>query len=303
VALVPVVALLLIVINLAIGSMHAIDVLHFRLFTNFFSPSPESNISPDQMHYGILPALWGTVLVVSIAMIIAFPISLALAVLINDYSKGIVSSTLRWIISVLGGIPPIIYALLGGLIYLWFLWAKVGGKGLTGADLPQTVPTDQSATILGGMMLALLVIPFLTPLLDDALHSVPRPLKEASLSLGAGRWHTLTSVTLPYALPGIVNGFLLGILTALGEAIIVSYTIGFSAASLPKPMFDILERTPPFSSTIAYLAGGGYTFQQIIGPVGKSVANFMGLMLLLIAFIILGLISFLQHRMSKRSTQ
>ncbi|AKG52873.1 phosphate transport system permease PstC [Dehalogenimonas sp. WBC-2] len=305
-AMVPVIALILITVNLIAGSILAVDYLGFGLFKNSFIPSPESanGLTPDQMNYGILPALWGTLLVVGISVSIAFPISLALAVLTNEYLKRPFNSMLRAVMGVLSGIPPIIYAFIGGSFYLWFLWPKLAGKALSGADLPAAnmLPTDQSATILGAMMLAMLIVPFLTPLLDDAIHNVPSTLKEASLSLGAGQWHTLRSVTLQFAMPGLLNALLLGILTALGEAIIVSYTIGFTASALPQPIFDLLQRTPPFTATIAYLTGGGFSFAQLIGPVGKSVGHFMGLLLLIVAFVILGFTTYIQHRIAKRVT-
>jgi phosphate transport system permease protein len=226
-------------------------------------------------------------------------------VLANDYSVGFSGPAIRWLNGILSGIPPIIYALMGSTLYIWFFWAKFGGKGLSAATVPplpppSTLPGDASCTLLGGMVVALLVIPFMTPLIDDALHGVPGSLKEASLALGAGRWHTLKSVSIPYAVPGIVNALLLGVLTALGEAIVVAYCIGFGARSLPSPIVDVLERTAPLTSTIASLAGGGFSRSSTVGPVGQSVASVMGLMLLALAFGMLGLSWYMQRRIRGR---
>ncbi|GEM_PF-2545208 len=304
-AFIPVLALILIAVNLVLHSTLAISTLGTGLFSNSFSPSGESGVTARDMHYGMLPALWGTFLVTLISILIAFPVSLTLAILANDFSTGLLNSIIRWITGVLAGIPPIIYALMGSTFFLWFFWQKFAGQGLSAANLPppNMLPSDESCTLLGGLMLGLLLIPFMTPLLDDALRGVPNSFKEASLSLGATRWHTLRSVTIPLAQPGIMSSLLLGILTALGESIIVAYAIGFSAKTLPSPLFDVLERTAPLTSTIAGLAGGGFSRSSVIGPVGQSVASVMGLLLLLTAFALLGISLYLQRRLKKRLTQ
>lgn len=113
-AMVPVVVLILITINLVIGSSHAIGTLGFRLFSSQFSPSPETPpVFVNRLSYGLLPALWGTFMVVLIAMLFAFPVSMAFAILANDFSFGWINTLIRWIISFLSGIPPIIYAVMG----------------------------------------------------------------------------------------------------------------------------------------------------------------------------------------------
>jgi len=305
-SIIPVIALSLITLNLILGSVHAISTLGLNLFSNSFSLGIEpAKANPATLHYGLLPALWGTFLVILISICVAFPVSLALAILANDFSTGFLSTAIRWLIGILSGIPPVIYALMGSVFFIWFFFPKFAGQGLSSITnpplpSPQMLPSDASCTLLGGLMLALLLIPFITPLLDDAFQSVPATLKEASLSLGANRWYTLKSITIPNALPGIVNSLLLGILTALGEAIIVSYCIGFSTRSLPTPVFDVLQRTAPLTSIIATLAGGGFSSSKLVGPIGTSVASFAGLLLLIVAFIILGVTSYLQRKMKAR---
>jgi phosphate transport system permease protein len=301
-ALIPVLALILITINLVAGSSTAIHIMGFKLFQTTFIASPEPPpVIPNLLHYGILPALWGTFLVVVLSIFIAFPVSLSFAILANDFSFGWMNTIIRGLIGFLSGIPPIIYAVMTSTFFLWFMWAKFAGKGLPLEQLPppDLLPSNASCTLLGGIMLALLIIPFMTPLLDDVIQNVPGTLKEASLALGTNRWHTLKAVTIPYALPGIISALILGILTALGEAIIVAYAIGFGSTNLPQPLFDVLERTAPLTSTIAGLSAGGLTRSQIIGPIGHSVASFMGLLLLLIAFVLLGISFYFQRKLRK----
>jgi phosphate transport system permease protein len=308
-AFIPVVVLILIALHLVIGSATAIGTLGTRLFSNLFAPSPETPsaipVNANTLAYGILPALWGTVLVVVISILIAFPVSLAFAILANDFSFGFVNHIIRWIMGFLSGIPPIIYAIMGTSFFLWFFWPKFQGKGLPLASLPppNMLPSDASCNLLGGLMLSFLIVPFMAPLLDDAIHAVPGMFKEASFSLGANRWHTLKSVTIPYALPAIINALILGILTAMGEAIIVAYTIGFGSRTLPSPIFDLLQRTAPLTSTIAGLSAGSLTGSPTAGPVGQSVGSFMGLLLLIMAFIILGASTYLQRKWKSRLVQ
>jgi phosphate transport system permease protein len=238
-------------------------------------------------------------------MLVATPVSLSLAIICTDFSLGFLSTAIRWIINLLAGIPPIIYAVMGITFFNIFIIPKFLGLDLPPESRPSSgmLPSDGSCTLLGGILLALLVIPFMTPLLDDAIRSVPRSLKEASFSLGGNRWHTLTSVTLQYALPGITNALTLGVLIAMGDAIIVAYTIGLEAFKLPTPLFDVLERVAPLTSVAAGLAGGGFTRAESGPTIQKSVAAFIGLLLLVIAFAVLLLAAYLQKRFKKRFAQ
>jgi len=139
----------------------------------------------------------------------------------------------------------------------------------------------------------------MAPLMDDAIHNVPHALKEASLSLGADRWHTLTAVTIPSALSGIGGAIELGILTALGETIIVAYAVGFMADNLPTPLFDILQRVAPLTSTIAGISAGNFTRAEG-SALQNSLSNFIALLLLVMAFVILGIATYIQRRLNKR---
>ena len=105
-ALIPVLALVLITINLVMGSSTAIGTLGLKLFKGVFAPSSEAPpVYPNSLAYGLLPALWGTFLVVSISILIAFPVSMAFAVLSNDFSIGWINTMIRGIMGFLYGIP------------------------------------------------------------------------------------------------------------------------------------------------------------------------------------------------------
>ena len=286
-AMIPVVALLLIIVNLVARSMLAIDHQGWKLFSATFD---------GQNTFGLLPALWGTFLVVILAMLIATPIAMMLAILSNDFTFGFMSTVVRWMNGVLSGIPPIIYAVMSIVFFRLFIWPKFAGEGISLAKLPppSKLPLDGS-TLLGGILLALLIIPLMAPLMDDAIQNVPGSLKEASLSLGANRWYTLTKITLPTAFSGITNAIMLGILTALGESMIVAYAIGFSSAKLPQPLFDILQRVAPLTSTIAGISAGNFSRAEG-SALQLSVSNFIALLLMVIAFVVLGVATYIQRK-------
>ena len=135
--------------------------------------------------------------------------------------------------------------------------------------------------------------------MDDAIKNVPYSLKEASFSLGADRWHTLMNVTLPSAISGISSALMLGILTAMGESMIVAFAIGFKVGRIPNPLFDILKSTAPLTTAIVGFSAGGFS-PSPDGPLLTSIGKFAGLILTLVAFIILGISTYLQSRFKKR---
>ena len=137
----------------------------------------------------------------------------------------------------------------------------------------------------------------MAPLFEDAIKNVPLSLKEASLGLGASRWYTLKTTTLPYASPEIISAIGLGALTAMGDVVIAGMVISFESP-LPIPLFDILKSTAPLTSTGAGFSGGfnqgAFTLKS------NSAANFTGLLLLIMAFGILLLVNVLQSLFKKR---
>jgi len=294
-ALIPVVALLAIITSLALNSSKAIKTAGWGLLTTTFNPAGGQ--------YGLLPAMWGTFLVVLVAMVIAAPVSLFLAILANDFSIGFLGTIIRWTMGILSGIPPIIYAAMAPVFFVVFIGPKFAGAGLPEATiLKMTQYSDlpiNGSTLLGGILISLLLIPFLSPLLDDAIKNVPYSLKEASFSLGADRWHTLTHVILPAAVSGISSALMLGVLTGMGEAMIVAFAIGFEIGKIPQPLFDILKSTAPLTTVIVGFSAGGFSL-DLSGPLLTSIGNFAGLVLLLLSFAILGVSTYLQSRFKNR---
>jgi phosphate transport system permease protein len=295
-ALIPVIMLGFIIVQLIMKSGLAVSTLGFK---GLFSTEISGVLGSNKGLYGLIPAIWGTVLLMFVSLAIAIPVSLALAILSSEFTLGFFSKGLRTLIGILGGIPPVIYALMSAVFAKIFIIPKFAGAGIPVDSLPvpiQSLPYSTS-TLLGGIMISLLVIPFLAPLFDDAIRNVPHSLKEAGLSLGANRWHILWSVTIPAAFSGLLSACSLGALKVMGDVVIVGLVIGFESG-LPSPLFDILQSTAPLTSTAAGFSGG-FT-QTAKSPLRESVAYFTSLILLIIAFITLIAVPLIQKQFKRK---
>jgi ABC-type phosphate transport system permease subunit len=264
--------------------------------------------------YGLLGPISGTLLVGAISLSLALPASLALAIFATELPRATISRILDGILSTLAGIPPIAYALMGVFFMEVVMRPKFGGWDLPSEEaksaalgwttwnqglFPVGMP---NSTLLGGMLIGLLIQPFMTPLIVDALRSVPGELREGSYALGAGRWYTLTRVVLPGALPGIISAATLGTLKAIGDVTIAYFVIGTATFALrvPSPPIDIFAKTPPLASAAAGLMGGIGGDTAGAKPDAISVANFAGLMLILLAFAIMSLATRLERSLRRR---
>jgi phosphate transport system permease protein len=306
IALIPMMMLAYIVVNIFINSIPAMTHIGFFGYGKLFSSEIAGVLTSTngEEYYGLLPGIWGTALVVIVAMAIAFPVSMTIAIFANEFTLGILGKGIRAILGIFAGIPPIIYALVAGVFAKLIIIPKFCGAGYTGTMPPPGMTwwyagsfPFYTSTLLGGMMLSFLLVPFLSPLLDDALRGVPNPLKEASYSLGANRWYTLQHVILPYSSSEILSASSLAILKAMGDVVIVGMVIGFQSL-LPYPLFDVLKSTAPLTSTGAGFAGG--FSQGLSTPLRNSAANFTGLLLLVLAFAVLVIFQIIQRKLKRR---
>jgi phosphate transport system permease protein len=277
------------------------------LFSTKFSNAFSGTYNPGE--YGLLPALWGSMMVALLALALGFPVALFMAIFTSEFSLGGIGRWMEVLLAMFAGIPPIIYALLSIFVVRSFILPKFSGQGLP-EDYLKSLPglpawnagmlPNEQSTLLGGIFLALLIIPFMAPLMLDAIRSVPQGLKEASYGLGATRWYTLMRVTLPGALSGIVAAISLGLLKTIGDVVISAWTIGYLKDGLPVPLFDVFERVAPLTSTGAGLLNGLRAGGQVAEGGQASVAYFAALMLMVLAFVILGIVNLVQHSLHRR---
>jgi len=192
--------------------------------------------------------------------------------------------------------------------YAAFDPATIGAKGtwpppdvpFNAGSFPWDLTGLSNSTLLGGMLIALLVIPFMTPLIADAMRDVSSSAREASLALGANRSYTLRKVILPLAMPGIVGAVALGTLKALGDTLIVAFAVGWSADSIPQPLLDVLERTPSLAAQSAGLIGTFETLNDSCKPAECAVGYSSALLLLLVAGVVVLFLTYVQARGRRR---
>lgn len=176
---------------------------------------------------GIFPAVIGTVLVTFITTLFSIPLGVCAAIYLSEYAKeGKVTSLIRAAIRNLAGVPSIIYGLFGVAIFV---------QGMHFG----------TSVLSAGLTLGLLTLPWIIATSEEALKAVPKSYREGALALGATKWQSIYTNVLPYALPGILTGSILGLSRAAGETAPILFTgVAFSLPALPGSVFDQFMALP-----------------------------------------------------------
>lgn len=219
--------------------------------------------------YGLLPLLWGTLMVSGIAMLVAVPVGLMSAIYLSQYANYRVRNIVKPIIEVLAGIPTIVYGFFAVVTVGPFL-----------VDFGQSLGLDIRATsaLTAGVVMGIMLIPFISSLSEDILRQVPRSMRDGSLGLGATKSETIRKVLIPAALPGIVGAFLLAISRAIGETMIVVLAAGNAPILRANPF----EPTSTVTVTIVNQLTGDSEFA---GP-QSLVAFALGLTLFVLTLVL-----------------
>jgi phosphate transport system permease protein len=181
---------------------------------------------------GILPLLWGTLYISVIALLVAVPIGLFAAIYLSEYASPAVRGVAKPLIEILAGIPTIVYGLFALLTVGPLLLQVFGDEGLGWMQAGTAVMT-------AGLVMGVMLIPFVSSLSDDIINAVPQAMRDGSYGLGATKSETIRQVILPAALPGIVGAILLAASRAIGETMIVVLGAG-AAARLSMNPFDAM---------------------------------------------------------------
>jgi len=184
---------------------------------------------------GILPLLWGTLYISIVALIVAVPIGLFAAIYLSEYASNSVRAFAKPMLEILAGIPTIVYGLFALLTVGPFLVSFFGDGGVLGVDWQG----GGRAVITAGLVMGIMLIPFVSSLSDDIINAVPQALRDGSYGLGATQSETIRQVVLPAALPGIVGAILLAASRAIGETMIVVLGAG-AAARLSLNPFEAM---------------------------------------------------------------
>jgi len=227
----------------ALGGILAILIYNSVLF--FLDVKPldfitglEWNPTGKTPQYGMLPLILSTTLVTFGAMIIAIPLGIGTAAFIAEYASPKLKNFLKPAIEMLAAIPSVVIGFLGIVLV---------GPGI--ADLAN-LPNGLNA-LNGAILLAIMALPTIITVAEDAIHAVPKTYKEASYGVGATKWQTLCKVIIPAAAPGIIAAVMLGVGRAIGETMTVLMATG-NASLLPEGMFDSVKT---MTATIAIEMG------------------------------------------------
>ena len=178
--------------------------------------------------FGALPFIYGTLVTSAIGLLIAVPLGLGTAIFLAELAAPRVSEFIGFLVELLAAIPSVIYGLVG--VFVVVPWVRtVIGPGLSGAFgwLPLFQGTPYGVGLLtAGMILAAMVVPFITTVSREVLLAVPRAQREAALALGATHWEVVWTSILPYARSGIVGSIFLALARALGETMAVTMVVG-----------------------------------------------------------------------------
>ncbi|MEL6701109.1 MAG: phosphate ABC transporter permease subunit PstC, partial [Pseudomonadota bacterium] len=184
---------------------------------------------------GMLPLLWGTLYISLVALLVAVPIGLLSAIYLSEYASPTVRAFAKPLLEVLAGIPTIVYGLFALLTVGPFLVSFFGDGGYLGVDWMG----GGTAVMTAGLVMGIMLIPFVSSLSDDIINAVPQAMRDGSLGLGATQSETIKQVVLPAALPGIVGAILLAASRAIGETMIVVLGAG-AAARLSLNPFEAM---------------------------------------------------------------
>ncbi|MBU2982355.1 phosphate ABC transporter permease subunit PstC [Lentibacter algarum] len=192
---------------------------------------PHSGGGSDQP-LGLIPLLWGTIYISLIALAVAVPIGLFAAIYLAEYASPRVRGTIKPLLEVLAGIPSIVYGLFALLTVGPLLLKVFGNEGLGWMQ-------GASSVMTAGLVMGIMLIPFVSSLSDDIITAVPQALRDGSLGLGATPSETIRQVVLPAALPGIVGAIILATSRAIGETMLVVFGAG-AAGKLSLNPFEAM---------------------------------------------------------------
>ena len=235
--------------------------------------SPQIAIRSDQIggsgSFGAIPLFVGTLLITFIAMSLSIPVGLMIAIYLTQYASEKLRSIAKPMLEILAGIPTVVYGFFAALTLAPLVHDFGGWLGLSVAS---------ESALAAGLVMGIMIIPYISSLSDDAITSVPISLKEGSLGLGATQSETIKRVLLPAAVPGIVGAILLAISRAIGETMIVVMAAGLAANLTVNP----LESVTTITVQIVTLLTGDQEFDS-----PKTLAAFaLGLILFLTTLVL-----------------
>lgn len=279
-----------VIISLVHGALPALGAYGWGfLATDSWNPVTEK--------FGALAPIYGTLVTSGIAMLIGIPIALGIAIFITELCPVWLKRPLGTMIELLAAIPSIIYGIWGLFVFAPFLQSyfepaiiatlgAIPGVGNLFAGPPLGI-----GVLTAGLILGIMVLPFISSVMRDVFETVPPILKESAYGLGATTWEVMWQVVLPYTRVGVVGGIMLGLGRALGETMAVTFVIG----NAHRIQASILAPGTTISASLAN------EFTEAVGDLYLSSLFALGLILFVITFIVLAIAKAMLVRLAKQA--
>jgi phosphate transport system permease protein len=273
-SLIAILTTLGIVLSLLFESLRffsAVSPVEFLFGTTW---SPQTAIRADQAGssgaFGAIPLFWGTVFIGAIiAMIVAIPLGLMSAIYLTQYARPAVRRWMKPMLEMLAGIPTVVYG---------YFAALTVAPAIRDFGRMLGIPASSESALAAGLVMGIMIIPFVSSMADDSLTAVPQSMRDGSLAMGATPSETIRKVLVPAALPGIVGGILLAVSRAIGETMIVVMAAGLSANLTANPFASVTTVT----AQMVQLLTGDQEFDS-----AKTLAAFaLGLVLFIVTLLL-----------------
>lgn len=243
------------------NSMESIEYFGFSFIT-------ESKWAPNLEKFGALPAIYGSVISTFLAMVLAVPIAIGVAIFLSELAPEKLKTPAGISIELLAAIPSVIYGMWGLFYFVPIVRDIFGGIGIS--------------MLSAGIVLAIMILPFMASVTRDAMNTTPDILKESAYALGATRWDVIKNIVIPYAKAGIIGSFILALGRAIGETMAVTFVMG----NVHKISMDL---TQPATSIPVTLAN---EFTEADTDLYYSSLFELSLLLLIVSFTIISIAKF-----------
>jgi len=281
--------LLAILASLTISAWPAISKYGFGFLTS-------TNWDPVKEDFGGLVMIYGTLMTSLIALIIAVPISFGIAVFLTELAPAWLKRPLGTAVELLAAVPSIVYGMWGLLVFGPVLATHVqlplqalfGGVPYFGALV--SGPPVGIGILSAGIILAIMIIPFIAAVMRDVFEVTPTLLKESAYGLGATTWEVVSKVVLPYTKAGVIGGIMLGLGRAIGETMAVTFVIG---------NFNQLDSLSLFQAANSITSALANEFAEAGQGLHQAALMYLGLVLFFITFVILSLSKLLLAQLKK----
>jgi phosphate transport system permease protein len=288
-ALLTLASLIALLSSLVVGAWPAIEKYGLGFLTN--------NVwDPVSGEFGGLAMIYGTLITSAIALIIAVPVSFGIALFLTELSPAWLKRPLGTAIELLAAVPSIVYGMWGLLVFGPILaqFVQQPLQSLLG-DVPVlgalvSGPPIGIGILAAGIILAIMIIPFIAAVMRDVFEVTPPMLKESAYALGSTTWEVVSKVVLPFTKTGVIGGIMLGLGRALGETMAVTFVIG---------NFNQLDSVSLFQPANSITSALANEFAEASSGMHQAALIYLGLVLFLITFVVLALSKLLLARLRK----